>query len=136
MTAMPARMADWMMIGARTTLRMCRATIRVSESPATVAASTYSSFLTPMVWVRTSRNRCGERMTPKADIVMSTDGPNAAMTASRRTLPGTDSRTSATQLATASKRRPEYPATRPAGTPMTAATTMARAAPVSVSRVP
>ena len=38
--AMPSTIAAWMMIGARTTPRMCRAMMRVSERPATRAAST------------------------------------------------------------------------------------------------
>ncbi len=46
--AMPATMAVWMMIGARTTERMCRPMIRVSDRPDTFAASTYSSSRTPV----------------------------------------------------------------------------------------
>ena len=45
--AMPATIAAWMMIGARTTVRMCRAMIRQSLTPETRAASTNSSSRTP-----------------------------------------------------------------------------------------
>ena len=45
--AMPSTIADWMITGARTTVRMCRPMIRRSDSPDTRAASTYSSSRTP-----------------------------------------------------------------------------------------
>lgn len=53
--ATPHTIAVWMMIGARTTEKMCRAMMRASLRPETRAASTYSSLRTDCTAVRVRR---------------------------------------------------------------------------------
>ncbi len=53
--ATPAMAAVWMMMGARTTEKMCLAMMRPSDRPETRAASTYSSLRTDCTAERVSR---------------------------------------------------------------------------------
>ena len=53
--AMPKTIEACKMIGARTTVRMCRAMIRRSLTPETRAASTNSSLRTPDTAAKTRR---------------------------------------------------------------------------------
>ena len=91
-----------MMTGPRTALSTCRPTIRKSESPTTFAASTYSSFRTPTTVDRTRRKYDGAMSSPKTAIAATMLGPVRAYSAMSRTIPGSDIRTSETQLALAS----------------------------------
>ena len=77
-----------MMIGARTTDRMCRPMMRASLDPATRAASTNSSCRTPTTARSMSRKNAGARSTPKTAMANHSDGPSTARAASRTTMPG------------------------------------------------
>ncbi|CAB4936539.1 unannotated protein [freshwater metagenome] len=78
--------------------------IRGSDSPATRAASTYSSPRTAMIDARTRRKTPGAMTTPKTSIASSVLRPNWASTTSRMMIAGWAITRLATQLAAASKR--------------------------------
>ncbi len=103
---MAATSATWMMMGPRTTVSTCRATIRASDSPETFAASTYSSPRTLATMPRIRRKKLGATRTPSTVIRTQTLGPRMTREASRTTMAGSAMTRLTAQLATESNRPP------------------------------
>ena len=101
-TATPNICAAWMIVGACTTGRMWRRTIRRSFRPETRAASTYSSSRTEVTEARTRRKTPGARMTPSTVMAALASGPIAAMATSNTMIAGAAITRLATQLNAAS----------------------------------
>src|SRR5690625_2903045 len=81
-------MAAWITIGPRTIVRTCRPIMRASETPDTLAASTYSSFRTARTAARTRLKNAGARSRPNTNIAAHIDVLTDARNARSTTIPG------------------------------------------------
>jgi len=136
MMAHPMAVVDNTSSGTKMLGRMWRVAMRKLLHPPDRAASTYRFSFAERTLPRTSRAYAGIREIPTAICTRANPVPRIATTISASRIPGNESRMSMNREITLSTALPAYPAIKPKGIPIPAATTTAINDACRVGRVP